>query len=144
MGFQWKNAVIRKQAFVITALFYFFGLTSCDAISTRGTATSCPAKTAQILVYEGAMSRVCGCSEASGVFTTSGSLTCTVAFDTAVYFYFTNIANPHQIIVTNFGASGQIDANTSIKTWATKLNQIGTFSFQDTFNGLGGNFVVTP
>lgn len=132
------------QIIGIVALFLIVGTLGCNGISTQGTASSCEAGTAQIIVYEGSMKRVCGCTEGAGVFSQPSSLTCTVSLNTAVYFYFVGITNSHQITVTNIGTTQPIDASSNVKTAALVMNQSGTFAFQDIFNGIGGSFVVTP
>ncbi len=144
MNFMNKTWPYPFQPFGIIALFFALSLSACNGISTRGGSTSCAANTAQITVYEGAMSRSCGCAEGTGTFTQAGSMACTVSFNTAVYFYFVGISNPHQIAITNIGSTPQIDVNTNIKTSAIVLNQVGTFTFQDIFNGIGGSFIVNP
>ncbi len=144
MSFQRKTRISTSQTFGIIALFSIIGSMGCDGISTKGTSSSCETGTAQIIVYEGAMKRVCGCTEGSGTFSQPSSLTCTVPFNTAVYFYFTAISSSHQVSVTNIGSTSAVDANSSVKTSAIVMNQIGTFTFQDIFNGIGGSFVVTP
>ncbi len=144
MDLQRKNRVRLAQIFGIVALFCAFVFSGCEGVSTKGTAASCEANTAQIIVYEGAMKRVCGCSEGTGTFNQPNSLSCTVSFNTVVYFYFVGISNAHQIAVTNIGSTQQVDANSSVKTAALLMNQVGSLPFQDIFNGIGGTITVNP
>ena len=144
MKFQYKKYARPIQLSGIIAFFLIFGSFGCNAISTKGSAATCQANTAQIIVFDGGMKRVCGCTEGAGTFTQSNAFTCTVSFNTAVYFYFSGVANAHLVSVNNIGSTPQIDANSSIKTSALMMNQIGTFSFVDTYDGFSGSFIVSP
>ncbi len=129
------------QALVLFSAMILMG---CDAISTKGVASSCETGTAQFLVYDGAMKRVCGCTEGEAVFTSSNSFTCTVPVNTTVYFYFTGISISHQISVSTIGTTQMVDASSTVKTAALVMNRTGTFALTDITTGIGGSMVVTP
>jgi len=144
MNFQRKIKAVPIQAFGIVALLFIFGAFGCNGISTKGAPVTCEAKTAQIIVFDGGMKRVCGCTEGSGTFTQSGTFVCTVSFNSAVYFDFSSIGGTHVVSINNIGTTQQMSSSSSIKTSALMMNQIGTFSFVDSFDGFSGTFIVNP
>jgi hypothetical protein len=142
-----KNSARPIQIFGIVAIFAFMGLLGCEGISTKPVSNACStAKTASINIYDGQMSRVCGCTEGVGTFNSPSSLQCTVKIGTAIYFNFVDISNSHQITINTspVQATQPIDQSSSVKTSALVLNQAGTFTFMDNFNAIGGSFIVTP
>jgi len=120
-------------------------LPACGMVSAGGPSTSCPAGTAQITVFDTAMQRVCGCTEASGqYFSGPGSLACTVKVGTVVYFNYSGIINSHQIAISGLYTSPVRTSSGTSQTDGYDFSSTGTFTFQDNFTNIGGTFTVTP
>lgn len=121
--------------------------------------TACRTGVAEIRVGDGFMQTLCGCvgpGETSGaVFSTPGTLTCTLASPTtAMFFYFTGNVLQHQIIplgTPSFVASpligpGAPGTSTTISTTTVHAVTFGTpattYQFEDSINGLTGQIIV--
>lgn len=117
--------------------------------SLAATSTSCPAGAAEILVGEGFVKRLCGCTEASNTLFVSGdSLSCTVAAGTTIFFYYAYFAGSsslHQIESVgspSFSPSRMTDPERPA-VHAVTLSTTGTYLFRDAFNhAVGGSFTV--
>lgn len=149
MGLVQKTKRLLSQAFVIIGNLSFLALLSCQAIQTQSASSACEDNTAQFIVYDGAIKRVCGCSGVGeAVFTQSGSLTCTVSVGTTIYFYFVGITSSHQIQIQNHSSTPVIDPTSSVKTAAIVLNATNTsggWAVTDLATAISwGTITVTP
>ena len=139
---------MRNSFAVLIALSFF----SCgtDVHGIAAPSGSCPSHTAMLAVYDGFLETICGCAEASPVYSPPGShLICTVTAGTQVMFYFTATSNKHQIASTGQPVfqtsplSDPIDPMTMIREHTIKLDTPGTYAFHDTMIGaLQGDIIV--
>ncbi len=129
----------RIQAIGLIALFS----AGCGII--KPATTTCNAGTAQINVFDGSMSRGCGCAEGSGGSFTNQSLICTVSEGTRMYFQYTNINVAHNITFSSFGYGplhqDPSSSGNSNPTDAITLNSTGTVTFVDSSDGVGGTII---
>ena len=134
-----SKSALRNNAM---AAFFIVILTSCGNAKLVGTATTCETNTAQFIVTDGSITRVCGCAEPYGTFTTSNSFTCTVNVGTVLYFYFNGISNSHQVQVGILGITQSFNAASTTKVGAIIATQTGTFPLTDINTSIGGSLVV--
>lgn len=114
--------------------------------------STCPSGTAEILVGDGFLQRVCGCTETSGTSVGSNtSLGCTVTSGTRVYFHFVGTTLLHQIVTSgtpSFASSAVYDpkpdnASDGAHVHVVRLTTSGTYSYRDLYNpGLRGTVTV--
>ena len=137
------TCMIRPIQFI--KIISILGLSACNAIKTGGgSSKSCEGNSVQIQVYDTFASRVCGCTEGAGSFSTPGSFTCTVKIGATVYFNFIGINQQHQIITSN-ASSQVVNPSDAVKVAAIVLNQTGTINVADSGNtNFSGTFTVNP
>jgi len=149
-------SVFRKGTGIL-ALAASFGCGQATPPSLKNTvapsASKCAANSASIMVGDGYLSTICGCTgsgEANGtVFSTPGNLTCHLAANsTVVFFYFQGTVLKHQIESkgpNTFTSSPVSDpkSNYPIRVYAVTLNQAAkTYSFIDAFSGMTGQIIM--
>ena len=122
--------------------FFVMILTGCGNSTTSSASGSCEANTAQFIVSDGAITRVCGCTEGYGTFISSNSFNCTVDVGTTLYFYFPNITIAHQITLGILGTTQSIDSNSATREAAIVATQTGTFGLTDINTSIGGTLIV--
>ncbi len=134
-----KDQVWRKSS---AAVFLSMILMGCGNTKLVGTSSSCEANTAQFIVTDGAITRVCGCAEGGGTFITSNSFTCTVNVGTVLYFYFNGITNSHQISAGLLGVTQSFNSESTTKVGSLIATQSGSFNLIDINTSIGGTLVV--
>ena len=123
------------------------------ATSLSAAATQCEAKQAQVMMRDGLLENLCGCTEVAGTTVSSSdspltSLTCTVAAGTTVFFHFARNRFRHQIVSTGTPRFLSSTVYDPIKlkmpyVHVFQFSDTGTFEFQDSFDGaLTGRIVV--
>lgn len=127
------------------------GLAACDPADQTDVSQGCPAGSAQILVLDGALQRLCGCAETdTSIIAPPSTLSCTVSAGTVVFFQYLNTEAPHQIVSTgtpDFVDSPVSDPNNkpTIRVHAVRLDTPGTYEFTDALAvGVSGQVIVTP
>jgi hypothetical protein len=88
-----------KRISILLLLSAFAACGSPSATPLTNVSTGCQSGTALIQVSDGFLTRVCGCTETSGVtFRLNESLTCTVSKNSSVVFSYVGASLPHQIV----------------------------------------------
>lgn len=128
------------------------GQDTSQTLSFPPTATACSENTAEILVGDGFLQTLCGCTgegESVGtVFSAGNTLTCHLASEsTTVFFVFIGVGVRHQIIPSQAGtfeSSAIFDpANPSYRSYAVQFSASGTYGFSDQFvANVNGNIIV--
>ena len=131
------------QVFGIVMLFSVLVGSGCDGISTKAASSGCATNTAQLYIYEGGMSRVCGCTEGTGFFSGSNSFNCTMSIGTTLYFTFIGLGSANHQIRYQYGNTAVFNQDSTSTSAAFIMNQSGSFLFSD-LNGIGGTFIITP
>ena len=143
---------------VLLSLGLGFTLNGCDKAATRPFAinealTSCAPGTASILVGDGFLQILCGCtlpSETSGTtVSASGNLTCHLSTsDTKLFFYYLGTTQRHQIIPTvpgSFLPSPISDPSRDpvIRVYVVQFTTPATvYGFEDAFTRVSGQVFV--
>jgi|GEM_PF-5444059 len=128
----------------VLAFLGLLGLGCGRGPSTFNLNNSCSSGQAQILVQDGFMKTLCGCSEGA-VLRNSGNLTCTTNAR-QVMFIFQGSSLQHQIIPSSgspISASGVISPNSPGAVHIVTLATSGTYGFVDVFTpGLSGTIIA--
>jgi plastocyanin len=144
-----RNWILIGMALHLTALGC--GPQASDNLNTPGLAdTSCRPGQAQILVGDGSLKNLCGCTETAGemVGVGAGPLNCSVAAGTIVFFLYHATVLQHQIVSTGtpaFISSAISDPKSllTIHAHPAQFSAAGTYTYQDAFNlGLTGRIIV--
>ncbi len=118
-------------------------LMGCGAITTGKPSGSCETGTAQLQVLDGAIQRLCGCTEGTGIFTNTTPFNCTVPARTVLYFYYTSISAVQQVVVTG-NLTLNMSPSDSTKVASMVMTQTGgPFALTST-TGVSGSIFVTP
>lgn len=124
------------------AVFFSMILMGCGNTKLVGASSTCEANTAQFIVTDGAITRVCGCAEGGGTFISAKSFTCTVNVGTVLYFYFNGITNSHQISAGLLGVTQSFNSASTTKVGSLIATQSGSFDLLDINTSIGGTLVV--
>jgi hypothetical protein len=138
-----KTKLSLFQVFGIVMFFGVLAVSGCNGISTKSSSSGCATNTAQLYIYEGGMSRVCGCAEGTGFFSGSNSFNCTMSIGTTLYFTFIGLGSSNHQIRYQYGNTAVFNQSSSTNSAAFIMNQSGSFPFSD-LNGIGGTFIITP
>ncbi len=118
-------------------------------LSVTPTNSTCQANQAQILVGDGFLKNLCGCTQTAGTQVGPGtSLDCTVVAGTTVFFHYIGTRLKHQIAPTTSGSfvispPRDPDNANSILAHAVTFQTSGTYGFQDLyFPQLIGQIIV--
>lgn len=119
------------------------------AVSLAGADKPCEPMTAQFLIIDGIQETICGCQEPAEVITSgSGTVTCTVAAGTAIFFHYMGVSLMHQIVPTDgvsFPSSMLSDPSDErpVPVHAFLLDAAGTYEYLDAYDpGLTGRIIV--
>ncbi|MCM2279960.1 MAG: hypothetical protein NDJ89_17955 [Oligoflexia bacterium] len=140
---------MRKRALAISLFFSAF-VAGCSTSEQAAPAPGCSAGTAQILVTDGFLRNLCGCTEPAGTLVAPpATLTCTVAAGSHVFFIYASAFQPQQIGPAagspSFVVSPISDPQDEVpyRVHAVKFDAIGSYDFRDLFNSaLSGRIVV--
>jgi hypothetical protein len=108
--------------------------------------TTCQPGSAEILVGDGYLKSVCGCSGSPETVTPPASLTCSVPVNTTLFFLYAGTRLTHQIVPTvqdSLPASGVSSVKSLIHSHTVIFAAPGTYGFYDNFNSaMVGQIVV--
>jgi hypothetical protein len=139
-----------RNLLAIAIILCFFDCAGDNSSAVPQPSSTCPQNTALLAVYDGLLATLCGCSQASPVYSPPGTrLLCTVPTGTLVLFQYLQSQEKHQIMSTSplsfppSPLSDPSDQTTMIRAHAVRLSTPGTYSFQDTINtSLAGDLIA--
>ena len=142
MGAVLSIITLKARMPIVMGLFFSVILMGCGPITTGKPSGTCETGTAQFQVLDGAIQRICGCTEGTGIFTNTTPFNCTVSARTVLYFYYSSISVQQQVVVTG-NLTLNMSPSDSTKVASMVMTQTGSFALSSN-TGVSGTIIVTP